>query len=93
MKQSYLELCKTEINSLLQKQLIRPSQSPWSCTTFYVNKNAEIERGIPRLVINYKPLNDALQWIRYPIPNKKGLLDRLQNAIIFSKFDLKSRFW
>ena len=48
---------------------------------------------IPRLVINYKPLNDALQWIRYPIPNKKDLLDRLQNAIIFSKFDLKSGFW
>ena len=93
MKQSYLELCKTEINSLLQKQLIRPSQSPWSCTAFYVNKNAEIERGIPRLVINYKPLNDALQWIRYSIPNKKDLLDRLQNVIIFSKFDLKSGFW
>ncbi|GAV82622.1 LOW QUALITY PROTEIN: hypothetical protein CFOL_v3_26073, partial [Cephalotus follicularis] len=28
---------------------------------FYVNKNSEIEGGIPRLVINYKPLNTALQ--------------------------------
>ncbi|GAV88677.1 LOW QUALITY PROTEIN: hypothetical protein CFOL_v3_32099, partial [Cephalotus follicularis] len=33
------------------------------CATFYVNKNSEIERGTPRLVINYKPLNTALQWI------------------------------
>ena len=93
MKKEYLELCKTEISTLLQKKLIRSSKSPWSCTTFYVNKNVEIERGVPRLVINYKPLNDALQWIRYPVPNKKDLLDRLQDAIIFSKFDMKSGYW
>ena len=45
------------------------------------------------MVINYKPLNKVLQWIRYPLPNKKDLLDRLHKAIIFSKFDMKSRFW
>lgn len=93
MKKEYLELCKTEISTLLQKNLIRPSKSPWSCTAFYVNKNAEIERGVPRLVINYKPLNEALQWIRYPVPNKKDLLDRLQDAVVFSKFDMKSGYW
>lgn len=58
MKKEYMELCKTEIQNLLSKKLIRPSHSPWSCTAFYVTKNAEIERGVPRLVINYKPLND-----------------------------------
>ena len=52
-----------------------------------------MERGVPRLVINYKPLNKALQWIRYPIPNKKDLLDRLHETTIFSKFDMKSGFW
>ncbi|KAG5587048.1 hypothetical protein H5410_047482 [Solanum commersonii] len=88
MNADYLELCKKEIDSLLQKGLIRHSKSPWSCTTFYVNKHAEQERGAPRLVINYKPLNKALKWIRYPIPNKKDLLDRVYDAIIFSKFDL-----
>ena len=51
-----------------------------------------MERGIPRLVINYKPLNKALQWIIYPIPNKKDLLDRIHEATIFSKFDMKSGF-
>ena len=52
-----------------------------------------MERGVPRLVINYKTLNKALKWIRYPIPNKKDLLDRLHEATIFSKFDMKSGFW
>ena len=81
------------IKILLDKNLIRKNTSPWNCTTFYVNKNAEKELGVLRLVINYKPLNSILKWIRYPIPNKKDLLDRLNFASIFFKFDLKSRYW
>ncbi|CAN4119567.1 unnamed protein product [Withania somnifera] len=30
-----VEFCKKEIDNLLQKGLIKPSKSPWSCTTFY----------------------------------------------------------
>ena len=29
----------------------------------------------------------------YPIPNKEDLINRLSQAIIFSKFDMKSGFW
>jgi hypothetical protein len=50
---------------------------------FYIQKNAELEeleRGAPRLVINYKPLNEALKWTRYPISNKKDLLSRLHEG-------------
>ena len=47
---------------------------------------------MPKLVINYKPLNDALRWIRYPIPNKKHLLQRSVRSKVFSKFDVKSGF-
>ena len=45
------------------------------------------------MVINYKPLNKVLQWIRYPIPNKRDLLNRLSEAKIFSNFDMKLGFW
>ena len=34
-----------------------------------------------------------IKWIRYPIPNKKDLPQRLAKSKIFSKFDMKSRFW
>jgi hypothetical protein len=71
MNQELLEYCKKEIRELLDKCLIRKNKSPWSCSAFYVQKNAEIERGAPRLVIKYKSLNTALKWIRYPIPIKK----------------------
>ena len=76
MSPELLEYCKKDINDLLKK-LIRPSHSPWSCAAFYVHKASKFERGTPRLVINYKPLNKVLQWIRYPIPNKKDLIQRL----------------
>jgi hypothetical protein len=60
---------------------------------FLCYEKCEIERGVPRLVINYKPLNDVLEWIRYPIPNRKDLVSRLNDALFFSKFDMKSSFW
>ena len=98
MNPELLEYCKKEINEkimngILMKKLIRPSHSPWSCAAFYVQKASEIERGTLRLVINYKPLNKVLQWIRYPIPNKKDLIQRIYNTTIFSKFDIKYGFW
>ena len=88
-----VEFCKKEIHDLLEKKLIRNSKSPWSCSAFYVKKNAEIERGTLRLVINYKPLIKVLEWIWYPIPNKNDLVYRLSEAVVFSKFDMKSGFW
>ncbi|XP_075095419.1 uncharacterized protein LOC142173695 [Nicotiana tabacum] len=64
MNAELVEFCKKEIDSLLQKGLIKPSKSPWSFTAFYVNNAAEKERGVPRLVINYKHLNKYLKWVR-----------------------------
>ena len=86
MNHEVLEYCKNEIQDLLSKNLIRKSKSPWSCSAFYVNKNTEIKRETSRLIINYKPLNKALRWIRYPILNKKDLLARFHKSKIFSKF-------
>ena len=75
MNQEIMEFFKNEINDLLEKKIIRHSKSPCSCPAFYVQKNAELGRGVPRLVINYKPLNEVLEWIRYPIPNKQDLIN------------------
>jgi hypothetical protein len=93
MNVEILDFCQKEIAELLAKGIIRKSKSLCSCAAFYVRKNAEIERGVPRLVINYKPFNDVLEWIMYPIPNRKDLVSRLSDALIFSKFDMKSGFW
>ncbi|KAM3216176.1 hypothetical protein P3L10_025616 [Capsicum annuum] len=65
MNTELVEFCKREIDNLLQKGLIKSSKSPWLCTAFYINNVAEKELGMPRLVINYKPLNEVLKWIRH----------------------------
>ncbi|WMV09102.1 hypothetical protein MTR67_002487 [Solanum verrucosum] len=61
MNSELVEFCKKEIDNLLQKGLIKPSKSPWSCTAFYVNNAAEKERGVPRLKKEHKkPWTDSL---------------------------------
>ena len=78
MSQELMDFQKVEIKDLLKKGIIKKSRSPWSCPAFYVQKNVEIERGVPRLVNNYKPLNKVLEWVRYLIPNKKDLVNRFR---------------
>ena len=86
-------MCDKEIKSLLDRKLIRDSDSPWNCYGFYVNKISGQIRGIPRLVINYKPINYVLADNTYPIPHKGDFLARIAGAKIFSKFDMKFGFW
>lgn len=93
MDKEHTELCRKEIDELLKLGLIKPSKSPWGCFGFYVNKHSEIVRGKPRLVINYKPLNDCLAYDSYPLPKPSDILAKLKNAKVFSKFDVKSGFW
>jgi hypothetical protein len=53
-----------------------------------LTKKSEIERGTTRLVINYKPLNKALKWIRYPIPNNKKKRFITKIALCFHIFEV-----
>lgn len=44
MNRNVLKFCQTEIDDLSRKKFIRKRKSPWSCSAFYVNKAAEIEK-------------------------------------------------
>ena len=93
MNPEHLALATQELSTLLSKGLIEPTTSPWACEAFYVNKHAEQVRGKLRLVINYQDLNHFLADDKFPLPNKSALFQHLSNAKVFSKFDLKARFW
>ena len=56
----------------------------------HVNNRAEQARGKLRLVINYKPLNQYLQDIKFPLPNKSALLQYFQGATIFFKQKIRN---
>lgn len=80
--------CRKEIQYLFNNKLIEKS-TLLRVPQLYVNKNAEIERGIPRVVINDKSLNKALRQIKVHIPNRKEFLERLHSVAITSNFDMK----
>ena len=82
-----------EYDQLVKQGVVSTTNSLWACKAFYVNNRVEQARGKLRLVIDYKPLNQYLQDIKFPLPNKRALRQHLQGATIFSKFDLKSGFW
>ncbi|XP_049414765.1 uncharacterized protein LOC125877545 [Solanum stenotomum] len=55
--------CKKEIDNLLQKGLIKPSKSLWSCTAFYVNNAAKKERGYPDgMILDF--FNDPVRVVK-----------------------------
>ena len=84
MNLELLKHCKKEVQSLFAKKLIWSSTSPWSYAAFYVNNAAQRKHRVHHLVINYKSLNKVVQWIRFPIPNKGDLLNRLFDAKILT---------
>lgn len=84
---------RNQIKELLDLKLIRESKSPHSSPAFMVRNHAEIIRKKPRMVINYKKLNDSIIFNGYFLPHKESLINWTRNKKIFSKFDCKSGFW
>lgn len=63
-------------------------------SAFYVNYHNEgKKRGKPRLVINYKSINDMIKPDKYPIPNKDALITEISKGSVFSTFHAKSGFY
>ncbi|GJP81305.1 hypothetical protein CLOP_g11465 [Closterium sp. NIES-67] len=80
---------KKQIEYLLAKGLIRPSTSPYGAPVLFTPK----PDGSLRMCIDYRALNKQTIKNKYPIPRIDDLLDQLRGATVFSKLDLRSRYW
>ena len=69
------------------------NKSPHSSPAFMVNNHSEQKRGKPRMVINYKRLNELTVFDGYFLPNKELLVNKTLTKKWFSKFDCKSGFY
>lgn len=88
------DFVKTEIEKLLENNIIKKSFSPYNAPIWVVPKKGTDGDGKPkrRMVIDYSKLNSQTIKDRYPMPDINLTLQNLGNAKIFSTVDLESGF-
>jgi hypothetical protein len=77
-----------EVQRLLEANIIRVSESPWSAPVVPIKK----PDGSTRMCVDYRKLNKVTDKSNFPIPRQDDIFDRLSKSKIFSTFDLKSGF-
>lgn len=77
-----------QLEKLLDKDFIRPSNSPYGAPVLFVQK----PDGSLRLCIDYRGLNKITKRDRYPLPNIADFMQKLAGAKHFSKVDLRTGF-
>nr|WGH47421.1 polyprotein [Theobroma cacao] len=92
------EQFRRHVKALLELGVIRPSTSRHRTIAIMMESGTEYDssgkqiHGKERMVFNYKTLNENTYKDQYSLPGINTILQRIGNAKIFSKFDLKSGF-
>lgn len=77
------------VKSMLDDDVIEPSQSAWSSPVLLVPK----KDGQYRFCVDYRRLNKVTKKDAYPLPYMSSILDKLRNAKYLSSLDIKSAYW
>ena len=77
-------MAKKEFQKLLDMNIIRPSNSPWSSPLHMVAKPS----GGWRACGDYRALNAVSEADRYPMPHLQDFSIQLEGKTVFSKIDL-----
>lgn len=78
-----------QVKSMLDKDVIQPSTSPWSAPVVLAKK----KDGTWRFCIDYRALNNITLRDMYPLPRIDDALDALQGAKYFTTLDAWSGYW
>ena len=88
LSEKELKVLREYIDENLKKGFIRESKSPAGYPILFAPK----KDGSLRLCVDYRKLNDITIKNRYPLPNIGELQDRLGQAKIFTKLDLRGAY-
>jgi hypothetical protein len=79
---------KKQLTELQEAGYIRSDPSPWRAPVLFVQK----KDGSQRMCVDYRSLNDVTVKNKYPLPHIEDLFDRMRDARVFSKIDLRSGY-
>ena len=82
------EQVEAQLLEYLDKELIRPSNSPYGSAILFVQKRD----GSLRMCVDYRGLNKTTVKDRGPLPLIDDLVDKLHGAKVFSSLDLQSGY-
>ncbi|GBG89206.1 hypothetical protein CBR_g48914 [Chara braunii] len=88
MGQGELEELRRQIDDMIDRGWIRPSESEFGAPVLFVPKKG----GKLRMCIDYRGLNRITRKNAYPLPRIDDLLDAAGGCKVFSKIDLKSGY-
>ena len=83
-----LQQLREHVDLLLQKGVIRPSNSNYASPAFLVPK----PNGKYRMVVNYQKLNSKIKFDCFPLPTIEGAFQHFSGAKIFSVIDLNMAY-
>ena len=84
---------KRQIDDMLKKSVIEPSDSPFNSPLWVVPKKLDASgKRKWRIVIDFRKLNEQTEQDAYPLPNIDDILDHLGKSKFFSALNLSSGF-
>jgi ADP-ribose pyrophosphatase YjhB (NUDIX family) len=89
MSVTELQELKKQLDFLLSKGYIRPSNSPYGAPVLFAPK----KDGGLRLCLDFRALNNQTVKDRYPLPRQTDIFDLLQGSQYFSSLDALWGYW
>jgi hypothetical protein len=83
------KVVNNQVDEMLARGLIRPSDSPWSSPIVMAPK----KDGDYRFCVDFRRLNAVTRKDAFPMPRVDEILDKLGGARFFSTLDLASGYW
>ena len=83
------EELRKQLDELIERGFIRPSQSAYGSPVLFVKK----KNGALRMCVDYRAINALTVKWKYPIPDINMLLDQLKGARYFTKIDLNQAYY
>ncbi|KHJ40552.1 hypothetical protein D918_09388, partial [Trichuris suis] len=79
----------SQLQEMLDRGIIEPSQSPWMAPAVYTTKRP----GEVRICVDYRELNKRTLKDAYPLPMPDDIFEKVASASVFSALNMHCGFW